>query len=347
MKHLIALLSLLVASAAHGQAVTIWHDLIGTSPGNQGLGSTHEQLWHYDDDEGGFYADLYNHTYNGSSHQAQGPVRIIVLFDIDTGTLTARMNGTTYYLYLHNSATSRYRLSYTPTSYNNFDPVLTWNAMAPTWTTSDQYTAGDARPEIAVNEELFSIGALLHAAAQNSGGGGSGGVDADDWDYWFDEESGRFLDLADRWDYYFGDEENDGYFKDALDDIGTSLDVLQSILFSINQLINLSGGSMPETIDTSAMTLDPTEAFDEFSPSSMLPSEDLVPNGTDNTAAPVFSFRLDLNQWFGGWFPGMPVIDAEIDMQPFAAIRDIIHVVMYGLVSVWVVLDILEETRKR
>lgn len=205
-----------------------------------------------------------------------------------------------------------------------------------------------------INSQFIYLPPWLTVAYIIPGGGSSGGsgVDADDWDYWFDLENGKFEDIYESIEYWMGGaDDQPGGFYGNFQIIHQNAFTMISRLTAIQQA--LTTGSAGEF-----SAQDFTAAFD---PSSFQPAidtevndaewlvgsfDDLIPNGTDHTAHPDMTFNLPLDTWFGSTFPGVQDISVTIETAPFNAVRPMLHVFWFAGVSLWSVLAIFGETRR-
>ncbi|MEM9662516.1 MAG: hypothetical protein AAF937_09425 [Planctomycetota bacterium] len=225
------------------------------------------------------------------------------------------------------------------------------------------YTSGGANP-IGYSLSIPYVSILIMLPGENGDGGGSG-VDPGDWDFWYDQEYGKFTE-------WFGSEGEEGKFDDIHEGLEYWLggqDDQPGALFSFFQLTNLELQQIASTLVTisQALTDDTLGEFDDpdwltqidegafagVIDSSEQNADDvlseyqsLLPQGTDSTSPPDMSFDLPISQWFAGVFPGVSDMEIEIEMAPFHGVRNVLHAMFFAGVAVWSVLAVLAETRR-
>lgn len=199
-------------------------------------------------------------------------------------------------------------------------------------------------------------------------GGGEGGVDGDDWEYWFnvagpgEPGNGKLFDLYEGLTYWFGSEDPEdqgemyvlgyGMYETLLDmmallsidpgDIDPEEPPLMSYAFTLDDLTLIDP---EEDLQFTTKRDDLIEAFQDLS----------IPEGiTDNTENEDIEFNIPFNEWFGGMMSqfghttgNMGSLNVHIDTSKFDEIRTPLHALVYMLLSVWSGLMVFREFKKR
>lgn len=171
------------------------------------------------------------------------------------------------------------------------------------------------------------------------GGGGTGGVDANDWDYWFDNEIGKFHNIHDGLVAYFGNGETEGQVATDMATIVDKLDVIAYALSSPVPIVN-TDFVMPE-IDEEELDFEIDTKLDEV--------KDLFTeieiNETESADDEV-EIVLPLESWLSYFDSGIQDITLSVETGPFQSVKAPLAIIIYALLSLWAILFIFNEFRR-
>lgn len=364
MKLLTLFLALLLASTARAQAnyPTLrvsssgsWHSIYPypvNSEEYQDPGDRQIPLI-YDDGDLVAYAHL--HVVNGNPPVTTSEPLTIRIHDVQSGDNHWKVTVGTYgdhYLLVFDSNSVNYDRLYNSTS-STAQPS-NFRTLFP--------------PAIADGDIFLSLRILGDLAYLFTGqaAGGESGVDATDWDYWFDLETGEFHDIYGGLTTWFGNGQTTGQFATfttttlALQSAQLQeLSTVRSTLSSIYQLMNptspplieyefdLEGTQLPDITEDLGFVSKRTETLTHF--------PDLLPPtlSRDTASPPEIEYTIDLDETFGGItglfganVPNMGSFTLNIDPEPFSHIRDPLHAIVYLMLSVWSMLFIWWELKR-